>query len=155
MDQLIEMLFQNQRFSILAMKTAEGSEQYICDSYAFAWYEGVYPAFHESADWHKPYPDQFKISEGMMEELSKLLDDHWIGKKPITFYDLESHYGIHGTCHPGEIWDRASLIDACRYMYLNQLFDDSFWSTLCENGQCPSEAHSICRQFRPDEIYFQ
>lgn len=90
----------------------------------------------------------------MMDDLSKLLDDKWISKSPFTFYDLEKHYGVSGSSRGGAVWERMQLVHACRYMYLMGAFDEELWSALCENMKCPSEAHSIRREFTAADIYF-
>jgi hypothetical protein len=77
-----------------------------------------------------------------------------MAKSPITFYELEKHYGVSGTSRGGETWERMQLVHACRYMYLIGSFDEELWSTLCENMKCPSEAHSINRDFKTSDIYF-
>lgn len=145
-----EMLFQNQRFSILSLKVQEAEEQHISDCYGYAWYEKVYPFFHDNNEYHKPYGEFFQVSETMMDELSKFLDDNWVKKQPVSFYDLEDHYHVRDGATE---WDRVALLHACRYMRLNGLFDDGFWSTLCENGKSPSEASSILRKFTASDIY--
>ncbi|CAM3511019.1 hypothetical protein [Parendozoicomonas haliclonae] len=150
MDDIKKMLFLNQKFNILALKANVNTTATIGADYAYAWSEGVYPLFDEGLDWHKPYGEFFDVTEEMMDELSKLLDDHWMSNKPITFYELEDHYKVRqGTTH----WDRPRLIHACRYMFLCSSFSEAFWATLCENGKCPSEAHSIPREFSSEDIY--
>jgi hypothetical protein len=154
MNEVKEMLFLNQKFNILKLKTDPNSLKNVTDSYAYAWYNGVYPFFEDSAEWHKPYAEFFNVTEEMMDDLSKHFDDAWTAGNKFSFYDLESHYGISGTSHPGVVWDRMQLVFACRYMYLNDAFDDSMWDALCENMKCPSEAHSIRREFKIDDLYF-
>lgn len=155
MDEVKEMLFRMQRFQILTLFTNPQAERNVTPSYAFAWSESVYPFLNESADWHQPYKALFKIQEEDLEELHDLLCDKWDKKQPISFYELESHYRIHGSSSPGPVWSRSSLWKACRYFYLHRHFDQSFWSALLENGKCPSEAHSIAREFVASDVYFE
>ncbi|EGV33099.1 hypothetical protein ThidrDRAFT_0777 [Thiorhodococcus drewsii AZ1] len=156
MEKTKEMLFMLQRFQILALFTNSATEKNVTPSYAFAWFDSVYPFLSESAPWHKPYADCFKVQEPELEELHSFLCDKWDANQPISFYDLESHYGIHGSSSPGPVWSRHSLRSACRYIYLlENNFDNAFWTALCKNGHCPMEAHSITSEFGPKNIYFE
>ncbi|WP_425222017.1 hypothetical protein [Pseudomonas sp.] len=155
MEKLEAMLFTNQKLQLLTTYCfVDENQSFITPGYAYAWYNGVYPLFDDSADWHKPYKDFFNVTEEMIDELSSFLDQRWIDKNFITFYDLEDHYSVSGNHHPGPVWDRSSLVDACRYMYLNDMFDEHLWGKLCENMKCPTEAHSIRQEFGPSNIYF-
>ena len=154
MEATNKSLFQLMRFNILNSGRADMNASPFSTAYIYAWESGVFPAFNEGADWHKPFPEQFNVSEDEVLELGKLLDDKWLEKTPITFYELEDHYGVRGSTHSSGNWDRIKLLNTCRYMYLNSMFDDSFWSSLTENGKCPSEAHSICRPLSETDVYF-
>ena len=132
----------------MALKVNPELAKNVTNGYAYAWLSGVYPLFDDYADWHKPYNECFEVSESMVDELGKFLDTLWSGKQTITFYKLEEKYR-------GSKWDRASLIKACRYMFLNGMFDgNNFWERVCENMECPVEAKSIVREFSLDEISF-
>lgn len=147
-------LFQLMRFNVLSLGRTNLEASPFSAAYIYAWESGIYPLFNDGADWHKPFGLQFKISEAEVEELSKLLDENWQEKKPITFYKLEDHFSVRGTTHASSNWERWKLIVACRYMYLGNLFDENFWGTLTKNGECPSEAFSICRPLKSSDIYF-
>jgi hypothetical protein len=150
MDNTKEMLFQMQRFQMLSHFVNPHVKRNISDSYAFAWSDKVFPFLDESADWHKPYAEMFNVQEEQLDDLHKLLADHWEQKKPLSFYDLEDHY----VRRSGAIWDRMKLWSACRYIYLHDHFDNQFWGVLLENGKCPSEAHSITKPFAVTDVYF-
>lgn len=154
MDATNKSLFQLMRFNILSTGRAGIASSPFSEAYIYAWESGVFPAFNDGAEWHKSFPEQFDISEGEVLELGNLLDKKWLEKTPITFYELEDHYDVRGSTHSYSNWDRVKLLRACRYMYLNRMFDDAFWSTLTENGKCPSEALSICRPLRETDVYF-
>ena len=143
------MLFLNQKFQILSMKANESTSDQITDSYVYAWYQGVYPFFDDVAEWHIPYKEFFSVTEEMMGDLSKLLHDRWMSESFITFCELEEHYGVNNS-----VWDTSKLTYACRYMYLNDSFDQGFWTKLCENIKCPPVAHPIMRDFKVSDIYF-
>jgi len=154
MEEINDSLFQLMRFNILSSGFSDIKNAPFSPAYIYAWESRVYPAFNESADWHKSFPDKFKVTENEVSELGKLLDDKWLAKTPITFYELEDHYGVSGSIHSTSNWDRVKLLITCRYMYLDNSFDDSFWSSLVENGKCPIEAFSICRPMKESDIYF-
>ena len=149
-----EMLFNLQKFQILQLYTDPQERRGVTDAYAFAWSSGVFPVQEQSASWHQPYEDFFDVGEEMLVELLRFLDGLWIGQKTITFYDLEDHYDIHGQSHPGPVWDRSQLIDACRYFRLRGAFDDRFWLAMFEGANCPTEARCIMESFGPEDVYF-
>jgi hypothetical protein len=155
MNNNIEMLFSLQRFQILALYTSTAAERTVSSAYAFAWFEGVYPLLHESAPWHKPYDASFAITSAQMKEVFDHLSRTWSSKKKITFFQLEDHFGIKGPRRPGPIWSQASLILACRYLYLHEEFDVAFWSELLSGSQCPMEAEVIAQKFESTDIYFE
>ena len=82
-------IFTLTRVQILAAALTEGPWRRLNDAYVYAWYDLVYPIGHEAADWHQPYPDEFNVTKGMMEEFTKLLDDRWQADDVPTFYKLE------------------------------------------------------------------
>ncbi|MES2490497.1 MAG: hypothetical protein V4607_11965 [Pseudomonadota bacterium] len=155
MDKVNEMLFSLQRFQIMALYTSTAAERTVSDSYAYAWAESTYPLLHESACWHQPYDSSFAIGATQMKELYGYLSDVWKSKKSVTFFQMEDHYGIKGSKRPGPVWSQASLILACRYLYLYQAFDSAFWSSLLSGSQCPIEAETISRKFDAGEIHFE
>jgi hypothetical protein len=154
MDDIKDMLFNIQRFQILALYTS-GADRNVSDSYAYAWAEGVYPLFNESAPWHNGYEDNFKISASDIRDIHELLCDKWEAKTLVTFYDLEAELGISGASRPGPQWDRIKLMRACRYLYLQRYFDDEFWAKMLEPGRHPGEASGITRQLTANDIYFE
>lgn len=155
MDKNTEMLFSLQRFQILALYTSTTSERTVSDAYAYAWFEGVYPLLHESAPWHQPYDQSFAIPQAQIKELYDYLSKAWAAKKKFTFFQMEDHFGIKGPKRPGPVWSQASLIRACRYLYLYEKFDSVFWSVLLSGSQCPIEAEAIAKKFETTDIYFE
>jgi|GEM_PF-1743748 len=137
-------LFQIMRFQILIAAKTKGIGNGLSEGYVYAWESGVYPLFDDGADHHVPFADQFKISRASIEELSKYLDECWTSEKVPSFYELEDHYAVRSG---RSSWDRWSLIVACRYMFLKELFDDAFWKALLKKMDHPSEARSITRKF--------
>lgn len=154
MDDIKRMLYLQQKFMILSLFTNRSADRVPCPAVAYAWDADVYP-FLSSGEWHKPYAEEFEVRENQIEGLFKLLADRWDEGKPISFYELEDHYGVRGSAHPGPLWSRFTLIHACRYIHLVEgRFDRKFWSALIENGKCPAEAHGILDPFTPDDVYF-
>ncbi|MFA5835254.1 MAG: hypothetical protein WDA22_17375 [Bacteroidota bacterium] len=152
MDTNSKSLFQLMRFNILNSAKMNWENTPFSPAYIYAWDSGVYPAFNDGADWHKSFVDQFEVSEKEVVELGKFLDKKWLAKSAISFYELEDHYEVSHSTETG--WDRGKLLISCRYMYLNRMFDNSFWSALIENGKCPTEAFSICQKLEKSDIYF-
>jgi antitoxin MazE len=148
----IEALFQLMRFNILSTAANAGESWPICPASVYAWQSGVYPLFDDAAQWHKPFPSQFAVSMEEVDELTKFLDDAWMAKKPISFYEVETALGIHGSARSSSNWERWKLTRACRYIFLCDSFDKGFWDALLENGECPSEALSLARPMKTSEI---
>lgn len=153
MSTLEQMLFLLQKSQVMSWFFGVDTKSFVSAPYAYAWYEGVFPILDESAEWHAPYANHFKISESLMDELHSFLCDCWDGKKDLSFYDLEAHYGVRGSTHDGPYWSRFTLCHACKYFYLHEIFDDNFWNTLLENGKSPAEARSISAKFKSDQLY--
>ena len=153
MSQDKNALFQLMKFKILSLASRDINSAKLPHAYIYAWDSGVYPLFNEGASWHTPFADCFSISENKVEQLSKFLDESWISKKNLSFYELESEFGVHGSTSSSSDWSRYDLVAICRYMYLGRAFDDEFWANLLENGKCPSEAHCIARELKESDIY--
>ena len=146
-----EQLFELARFNLLAAAKTPGPADALSNGYVYAWDSGVYPLFHEGAHLHRPFSAQFRVPKEMVDELAKYLDDRWLEKEVPSFYKLEDYYDVRGGSRTH--WDRMKLIVTCRYMFLSDMFDLSFWATLLKGSDHPSEAKSITRKFSPDEIY--
>lgn len=131
--------YQLMRFNILNSKSSNSN---ITEAYQYAWDHGIFPAFDEEIEYHQPFAQQFRVSKNEVLELGAFLDEKWLAESPITFYELEDHYGVKYSTHT--MWDRVKLLNVCRYMYLKHMFDDVFWANLIKNGNCPGEAESIC-----------
>ena len=154
MSATAEMLFNIQKFQLLALFTSDRTGRNITPAYAYAWDNGVYPIGNDGAHWHEPYKEQFAVSEEQVSELAGFLDKKWLQKEKISFYELEDHYDIQGLSSSGSEWDRGTLIITCHYFYLLGWFDDDFWKGLVGHSDCPSESHSIRREFTPEDVYF-
>ncbi|WP_460138242.1 hypothetical protein [Pseudomonas sp. S2_A10] len=154
MSATAEMLFNLQKFQLLALFTSDRTGRNITPAYAYAWDNGVYPIGNDGAHWHEPYKEQFAVSEEQVSELAGFLDKKWRKKEKISFYELEDHYDIQGLSSSGSEWDRGTLIITCHYFYLLGWFDEDFWKGLVGHSDCPSESHSIRREFTPEDVYF-
>jgi len=152
---LARMLFSVQRFQVLALFCNTAAEQTVSASYAFAWSQGVYPLLNTSAPWHKPFAHCFDIAHERIAELHQLLEQRFAAGAPLSFYELEDHFGIRGSRRPGPQWKQASLINAMRYLYLHRTYDAAFWERLLGDQQCPLEADVIAKPFAADEIRFE
>lgn len=155
MDDVKQMLFTLQRFHILALYTNTSSERSVSDSYAYAWSQSVYPFLNHTAYWHQAYETCFGVRQAQLIQLHEFLLGRWRAQSPLTFYDLEDHYGIRGSNRPGILWTQRSLASACRYLYLHGQFDNVFWSAMLDNGQAPVEAEGLTRRFDSDSVFFE
>ncbi len=153
MSDIANALFQQMRLTILLTAKDGVENSPFLPAYIQAWDDGVYPLLDEGASWHEPHKDSFPIGEEMVENLHSILCKHWDGKTGLTFYKLEDELDIHGQSTSLGEFTRSEVIRICRYFYLHDIFDKAFWSTLCTNMECPSEAHSIAAD-RQVEIYF-
>jgi hypothetical protein len=154
-DPIKSMLFSLQRFQILTLVSSSSTQKSVSDSYAYAWLESVYPLLNDNASWHQAFEECFAVRREPLAELHAFLRERWDQRKPVSFYQLEDHYGIRGTKRPGPEWDQSRLVLACRYFYLHQQFDSEFWSALLETSQHPAEAEVISRKFDADSVYFE
>lgn len=137
------------QFQLLSVARQAGTRDSITDASVFAWLYEIYP-FHDSAQehWAKPFATHFSISPSMMEELAGFLDGLWLNRKTITFYELEDHYQVR---QGRTKWDRAKLINACRYMFLEDMFGAEFWEGLLAPVEHPTEAKIINLPFDRDK----
>lgn len=149
------MLFNLQRFCILSLFTNSLTERKVSPAYAYAWHEGAYPILHESAIWHQPFEPYFAVRCSEMEELYKYLSECSDHNHPVTFYDLEQRYEKLSDGHPGPVWGRTRLVNACRYFHLWGCFDRAFWETLVSSGGCPMEARTVLDNFEAQDVYFE
>lgn len=146
-----KMLYNLQKFQILALYTSDSATKKVTESYAFAWDKGVFPIGHHGCDWHLPHEECFKIGKARVDELGDFLDSIERDGKTITFYQLEDHYDVRS----GSGWERMELVFACRYFRLNGWFSEEFWKGMVGHSDCPSESKSILRDFGADEVYFE
>ena len=79
-----------------------------------------------------------------MEEIVGYLDKCWTRREPINFYLLEDRYSDGN-------WDRSSLIDAIRYIYLSDSFANDFWVAFMDGHQHPLEASSMTEAFSAED----
>ncbi|UVF22792.1 hypothetical protein HPT29_027630 (plasmid) [Microvirga terrae] len=137
--------FMAMKFQIIVAALTNGPGVRLDDAYVFAWDRDVYPYFHEGTPWHKPFRNDFAVTNDLMHELLVYLDRKWRdGTVPLTFYELESTFGVGGR---GSGWDRLALIGACRYAYLSGAFDQNFWHQLVAPAEHPTEASEITDPF--------
>ena len=147
-----QMLYNLQKFQILTLFTSHSATNSVTDAYAYAWDRSVFPIGQHGCDWHIPHEESFKIGRDQMDALGAFLDELEGSGKTITFYQLEDHYNLRsGTSE----WDRMGLIFACRYFRLNGWFTEEFWKGMAGNSDCPSESHSILRDFTAKDVYFE
>lgn len=145
MSDVSAALFQQMKLTILLTAKDGAEESPFHIAYLQAWDDGVYPLFDDGVSWHKPHADEFPISQEMVDTLHSILCHHWENKTGITFWALEDELDIQGDHVSHGEFTRYEVIKICRYFFLHENFDKEFWATLCTNGECPGEAHSITR----------
>lgn len=123
---------------VLAKKSGE-TKNLILDSYAFAINRRLCPVFHTDESF--ALDAGFRIKRKIAEEVIKYCDDKWTAGEPLSFYNLEDHFGRDA---------RWALISILRYAALEQRFDKKFFSGLAAN--CPTEAHGLDDPFQCSEI---
>lgn len=142
-------LFNIQRIQILQSKLNPETTNLVSNDYAYAWNVSMYPLL-EFSELHLEYQDQFAIKKEDVDIITDFADKEWLSKKYYSFYQYEDFF----------VWDKNSpvkterfhLIAIFRYMFLRDAFDQKFWDTLLENGNCPIEAFSISRKFNINEL---
>lgn len=121
------------KLHVFAVAHADSANNRVGNAYLFAWRHNIYPFLQPSAQAHLPFSKCFEVSKSMMEELVGYLDKSWTRKETINFYQLEDRYSDGN-------WDRSTLIDAIRYIYLSKTFADEFWVAFMDGHQHPVEA---------------
>lgn len=144
-----KMIYSLQKFMILQTKLNPQTSMQIPDEYAYAWYVGLYPFFHDN-EWHENVKEYFNISEEKVTKVIKYLDSEWLNKKYYTFYEIEKYYKYSKTDNDVT---RNDLLCILRYVFLHGGFDNMFWDRLLEKEQYPIEAASIISDFDTDKIY--
>jgi len=141
--------YMTMKLQIVATAIGRGSGSSISDAYLYAWANDVYPIMHDNFEWHKPFAAMFSVSPQMIDDLAQLLDERWREEKPLSFYKLEDYFELRlGKSD----WNRATLMQACRYLYLEEAFDQDFWKRVLKRGDHPVEAGSITRKFDRTEM---
>lgn len=147
-----KQLFEIARLQIKLAAANPATARRLPLSYVYAWDWRLYPMQDDIDGMAKSFESCFDIDEAQVYELARFLDDRWLGKRPITFYELEDHFEARGR---GDRWDRVKLIGVCRYFFLKNLFDQGFWDQLLAPMEHPCEAVSIASNPSEDtEIYF-
>jgi antitoxin MazE len=155
-DNFKNLLFVQQRLQILHL--GKHFDEF-SDSYIYAWDRGVYPLFSDtdgsvSRKPHELYEEFFRTSKQEVEFLTKRFNSAWDNNEKLTFYKLEDE--LHVYSHSVSGWTRRKLLNISRYLFLENCYDAAFWENLTLNGACPSEAHSIRREFdRESDVYLE
>lgn len=152
MSDVSAALFQQMRLTILLTAKDGIEESPFHVAYLQAWQDGVCPFLDIHADWHTPHEDQFPISSGKAFTLFKILAHRREGQKGISFRELEKELGIQDDQHSSGDFTRYEVVKICRYFFLKECFENSFWSVLCEDGECPVSAHSVLKS--DFKVYF-
>lgn len=146
-------LYQIMRFQIV-LDAQRGGTQF-STAYAYAWANGVYPALREHSH-DEDFADDFDLSRDAVTAVLKHMNEKWLAKEALTFYDLEDAFGgkYGDGSSVGPQLDRSDLMQISRYIFLEgDRFDAAFWDALFANGTAPAEATMLGRPFTADELY--
>lgn len=147
----IKAIFNLQRFSILQTKLNPATSDLISDSYAYAWYDNVFPYLHDS-DIHYDLKECFLVKEEQVKMIAETADKNWLEKKNLTYYEYERLFSWNEEYKQYGI-GRVELLSAFKYFYLKGIFDSDFWAKLLEAGEYPIEASSITKEFNQTDLY--
>ena len=143
MADINKILFNLQRFQILQTKLNPNTSDLISDSYAYAWYQKLYP-FRDDSDLHEDLQEYFDIKKEFADNVVQYADREWLDRTYYTFYEYEYKFGGKANRH--------SLIAIFRYMFLNNTFDTEFWDTLIKPHEHPIEASLITSDCKYDYL---
>jgi len=152
-QRLMQAMFNQQRLQIMSLGVHHDEYD---DGYLYAWESGVYPWFNDTDGSvnqmpHECYPEFFKVSKEVVQNVLNYLDEKDLAGEVPTFYQLEDHFGGKWNEESG----RMALLGICRYAFLSDRFGKEFYDKLLTPMQHPSEASSMCRPLKRDSnIYF-
>lgn len=147
----LKAIFNLQRFSILQTKLNPATSDLISDSYAYAWYDCVYPYLHES-DIHYDLKECFYVREEQVKIIAETADRNWLDKRNLNYYAYERLFSTNVEFKQYNI-GRVELLKSFRYFHLNGIFDKHFWGKLLEAGEYPIEASSVTKEFNQTDLY--
>jgi hypothetical protein len=146
LETLEKQLFETTRLQILIAARLPAPEPLVPSSYAFAWYNEVYP-FDVADGPHTPHEHLFAVRQQPIVDLITFLEEEDQNGKLYSFYELEERFDARSE---GAVWSREKLIDTLRYIHLTNGFDAPFWEALMAHA--PAESHCIPSGFDPQRI---
>ena len=141
-------LFQQMRHNILQTASVNLKKSPFDEAYLFAWLSGVYPIYSQHLNMYEPYEDFFSVNYQCIKELNEFLECLWLNQEYISFWQLEDVFDAHLL----ELWDRDRLINACRYLYLNDCFDNLFWWEMLRQLTSDSIVNMIRLPLQQEEL---
>lgn len=133
-EKILKALYAQRKLIIIQSYRMLKENSGFSESYVYSIAKDIFPIFH--IDYYQDisiYNDFYKIKEDIIQSFITYIDDVWLRKEKIGFYDLEDKYG------QGK---RSELIKMLRYCYLDgRFYGDEFWNYLKKNG--PIECNSI------------
>lgn len=142
-------LFDLMRNTILQTASTRIDASPFTPAYLFAWASKVYPLHDDDCKCHQGYENCFTVTKGKMAVLFGFLTTLHHDGNTVTFWQLEELFEAHLL----EEWDRAMLMDACRYLYLTACFPQAFWQAMLRFVSPESEPHTIHQPLTPTELY--
>jgi antitoxin MazE len=146
------------RRQIVSTKANPATEDLYDNSFVHAILHSIYPIRHEHPELKEdvmeildsfPFYETYDAGFELVESIAKLMDEKWLKKEKITFYDIEGPYKLGGEHWPGTDV-RVNLINICRYFYLCHMFDAEFWKEFMSDA--PSEASDVTSEWSRQEL---
>ena len=155
---ILKALAEIRRRQILATKFNPQTEDMYDNSFVHAVMHRIYPIQHEHPGFEEdpnailaslPFHETYNAGFELVTQIAKLLDEKWLKKEKITFYDVEGPYRLGNEHWPGTDV-RENLTNMCRYFYLSHMFDTDFWNEFMSDA--PSEASDVTSEWSRQEI---
>lgn len=136
---ILKALYEQRKLIITQNYRTIGDKTGFAQSYVYSVANDVFPIFHIGHYEDIEIYDKFyKVSQEKIQEFIRYIDEIWLKKEQIGFYEIENKYGGRE--------NRFELINMLRYCYLDNRFSgEEFWNYLMANG--PIETHSLIREF--------
>ena len=140
---ILKALYEQRKLIITQNYKSIGGKTGFSPSYVYSIANDIFPIFHLGQyEDIEIYNEFYKVNESQIQEFIKYIDEVWLKKEKVGFYDLENKFGGREM--------RFELIGMLRYCYLDNRFSgEEFWNHLMANG--PMESHGLTREF--DEMF--
>ncbi|TGM58570.1 hypothetical protein [Leptospira adleri] len=133
---LLKALYYQKKLMVTQFYKLNPENSGLSVSYVYAISHDCYPTFHSDQD-SDLYNQFYEINKETISKYLNYIDERWLAKDYITFYELESHFGGKE--------NRIQLMTTLRYCFLDNRFSHpTFWETL--HSAAPIEATALNRE---------